>query len=220
MLSYQIITNEIPVKGIGYLILNDPEALKQGVDELISKGATTIYAKGALEEGEQDGLQVIFAHDMLMMERELTNLPVGEAKLKLEPLRRQEVPAYVEIYNESFRSVPNGSTIGRAEADKLVRPEQRAGIAWLGTRPVGIYDCTAEGEVPVIEAIGIIKVMRRKGLGGELLRTMMMNLAGEGYTRCKLMVSTANEGAFSLYRAEGFTVSEKVSAWYEVRRHA
>jgi len=220
MLSYQIITNEIPVKGIGYLIVNDPEALKQGVDELIAKGATAIYAKGAVEEGEQDGLQVTYAHDMLMMERELTDLNPVQGMLRLEPLRRQEVPVYVEIHNESFRSVPNGATVARSDADKLVRPEERAGIAWSGTRPVGVYDCTAEGEVPVIETLGIIKVMRRKGLGRELLRTMMANLAAEGYTRCKLMVSTANEPAFTLYRSEGFTVSEKISSWYEVRRHA
>lgn len=220
MLSYQIITKEIPVKGIGYLIVNDPEALKQGVEELIAKGATTIYAKGALEEGEQDGLQVTYAYDMLIMERELNHLPAVEGKLRLSPLSRKEVPIYVEIHNESFRTVPNSETVDRSHVDQLVRPEERAGIAWLGTRPVGIYDCTAEGATPVIEALSIIKVMRRRGLGRELLHTVMANLAGEGYTRCKLMVSTANEAAFSLYRAEGFTVAEKVSSWYEVRRHA
>ena len=219
MLSYQTITKEIPVKGIGYLIVNDPEALKQGVEELIAKGATTIYAKGAVEEGEQDGLQVTYAHDMLVMERELKDLPAVTGKLRLNPLNRQEVPIYVEIHNESFRSVPNSETVDRSHADQLVRPEERAGIARLGTRPVGIYNCTAEGETPEIETLGIIKVMRRKGLGRELLRTVMANLAGEGYTRCKLMVSTANEAAFALYRAEGFTVAEKVSSWYEVCRH-
>ena len=116
--------------------------------------------------------------------------------------------------------MPNSETVDRSHVDQLVRPEERAGIAWLGTRPVGIYDCTAEGATPVIEALSIIKVMRRRGLGRELLHTVMANLAGEGYTRCKLMVSTANEAAFSLYRAEGFTVAEKISSWYEVRRHA
>lgn len=220
MLSYQIITNEIPVKGIGYLIVNDPEALKQGVDDLISRGAITIYARGALEEGERDGLEVTYAYDMLMMERELTGLPAPEGKLQMKPLTGQEAAAYIEIYNESFRTVPNGATIDRSALDKLLGTEERAGLVWLGTRPVGFYDCAMDTEVPKINALGVIKVMRGKGLGRELLRTVMAKLAEEGYARCKLMVSTANEPAFGLYRAEGFVVSEKVSAWYQVHRHA
>ena len=62
--------------------------------------------------------------------------------------------------------------------------------------------------------------MRGKGLGRELLRSILALLAGEGCGRCSLKVSTANQAAFALYRSEGFTVTEKYSTWYEVRRHA
>ena len=60
------------------------------------------------------------------------------------------------------------------------------------------------------------------GCGGETAvdtRFQISLLAGEGYSRCCLKVSTANEEAFSLYRSEGFTVKEKHSTWYEVKRH-
>jgi len=103
---------------------------------------------------------------------------------------------------------------------KLLGEKERSGIAWLGTRPVGIYDCIVETEVPEIDALGLIKVVRGKGLGRELLRSVMKLLAEEGYESCTLKVSTANEEAFSLYRSEGFTVKEKNSTWYEVSRRA
>lgn len=219
-LPYTLYTTEIPVKGIGYLVLNDPDALKDGVNALLAKGATTVFARGPLEEGERDGLDILYAHDLLVMERSLAGRPAPEGRLRLEALREHEAPVYIQIHNESFFTVPNGATIDRSELDKLLRPVERAGIVWLGTRPVGIYNCILEGDVPEIDALGLIKVMRGKGLGRELLRSILDLLAAEGYGRCSLMVSTANEAAFALYRSEGFTVTEKYSTWYEVRRHA
>lgn len=219
-LPYKIYTNEIPAKGIGYLVLDAPEDLEAGMNALLNKGATTVFARGPIQEGEQDGFDILYAHDLLVMERSLTDCPAPEGKLRLEPLTEREAPVYIQIHNESFFNVPNGATIDRSELDKLLRPVERAGIAWLGTRPVGMYDCILEGDVPEIDGLGLIKVMRGKGLGRELLRTIMDLLADQGCGRCKLKVSTANEAAFALYRSEGFTVTEKYSTWYEVRRHA
>lgn len=217
---YTPYTAEIPVKGIGYLVLKDPEALVAGVEALLSKGAVSIIARGPLEEGERDGLSITYAHDMLVMERTLTDCPTPEGKLRLTPLTEREAPAYIRIHNESFFAVPNGATIDHSELDKLLRPMERAGLAWLGDQPVGIYDCILEGEVPEIDGLGLLKAMRGKGLGRELLRSILELLAGEGCERCSLKVSNANRTAFALYRAEGFTVTEKHSTWYEVKRHA
>lgn len=219
-LPYKIYTTEIPAKGIGYLVLDDPEDLEAGMNALLNKGATTVFARGPIQEGEQDGFDILYAHDLLVMERSLTDCHAPEGKLRLEPLTEREAPVYIQIHNESFFTVPNGATIDRSELDKLLRPVERAGIAWLGTRPVGMYDCILEGDVPEIDGLGLIKVMRGKGLGRELLRSILDLLAAEGYGRCSLMVSTANEAAFALYRSEGFMVTEKYSTWYEVRRHA
>lgn len=218
-LPYTLFTTEIPVKGIGYLVLNDPEALEAGMEALLSKGAVSIFARGPLEEGERDGFSITYAHDMLVMERSLAGRAAPEGKLRLTPLTQREAPVYIQIHNESFFTVPNGATIDRSELDKLLRPTERAGLAWLGTRPVGIYDCILEGEIPEIDALGLVKVMRGKGLGRELLRSILELLAGEGCGRCSLKVSTANQAAFDLYRSEGFTVTEKYSTWYEVHRH-
>lgn len=219
-LPYKVYTAEIPVKGIGYLVLNDPEALEEGVEALLSKGAVSIFATGPLEEGEREGLSITYAHDMLVMERSLADCAAPEGRLRLSPLTEREAPVYIQIHNESFFTVPNGATIDRSELDKLLRPTERAGLVWLGVRPVGIYNCVLEGETPEIDELGLLKVMRGKGLGRELLRAILDLLAREDFGRCKLKVSTANQAAFALYRSEGFTVTEKYSTWYEVRRRA
>lgn len=216
---YKLITSEIPVKGIGYLILERPDALEAAMTELFEKGATTVLAKGTLTEGEADGFSVAFSHSMMVMERSLDTVPAPEGKLRLTPLTMGEAPVYIQIHNESFFHVPNSATIDRSELDKLLRPQERAGLVWLGTRLVGDYDCVLKGEgKPLIDGIGLIKYMRGKGLGRELLRSVLTLLKEEGCASCQLMVSTANEAAFGLYRAEGFTVTEKKSTWYEVRR--
>ncbi len=217
--GYKIFDAEIPAKGVGYLIVHEAGALAAGVEDLLCRGATRIMARGAIQEGEQEGLRIAFSHDMLMMERNLEELLPLSGKLRLEPLTQKNAPVYIELHNESFFRVPNGATIDRRELEKLLRPVERAGLVYLGIRPIGIYDCILEGEVPLIDAIGLCKAMRGKGLGRELLHCTMHLLAGEGYGRCKLMVSTNNEAAFALYRAEGFRVSEKYSTWYEVCRH-
>lgn len=218
---YKLFTTEIPVKGIGYLVLERPDALGDAMDELFAKGATAVLAKGALAEGERDGFSITLAHSMLVMERSLADVPAPAGKLRLTPLTMGEAPVYIQIHNESFFNVPNSATIDRSELDKLLRPQERAGLVWLGTRPVGDYDCVLEeGETPLIDGIGLLKDMRGKGLGRELLRCVLTMLKAEGCTSCRLLVSTANEAAFGLYRAEGFTVAEKQSTWYEVRRAA
>ena len=216
---YKLILNEIPAKGIGYLLLERPDALEAAMTEMIEKGATTVLAKGALTEGETGGFSITLAHSMLVMERSLECVPAPEGKLRLAPLTIGEAPVYIQIHNENFFRVPNSATIGRSELDKLLRPQERAGLAWLGTRPVGDYDCILEGEgKALIDGIGLLKDLRGKGLGRELLRSVLALLKAEGFTACQLLVSTANEAAFGLYRAEGFTVKERQSTWYQVRR--
>ena len=216
--NYKVITAEIPAKGIGYLVLKDGGLLETGVAELLAAGATQIFAKGPLREGVHGELQVTLSHEMLRMERALSPLPPLSGKLRLEPLTRPMGARYLAIYNESFAQVPNGATQTLADLPRLLSPDVQAGTAFLGTQPVGIYEVNfAEKDLPEIAAIGLLKSMRGKGLGRELLRQTMVLLSG--YDRCFLRVSTNNEGAFRLYRGEGFVAAGSLGAWYEVKHH-
>ncbi|MEG1241222.1 MAG: GNAT family N-acetyltransferase [Oscillospiraceae bacterium] len=216
--NYKVITAEIPARGIGYLVLKDGGLLEAGVAELLSAGATQIFAKGPLTEGVHGELQVALSHEMLRMERALAPLPTLSGKLRLEPLTRPMGARYLAIYNESFAQVPNGATQTLADLPRLLSSDVQAGTAFLGTQPVGIYEVDfAEKDLPEIAAIGLLKTMRSKGLGRELLRQTMTLL--EGYDRCFLQVATNNEAAFRLYRDEGFVAAGSLGAWYEVTHH-
>lgn len=218
MQEYELFLQEVPTKGIAYLKVMDATHLRHGVDAAIAAGATKILVAGPVAEGEGEGLTLVHSHDMLYMERPLDHLPPLSGKLRLEPLTLANGPVYIALFNESFFHVPNGATIDRRELERLLRPGVLAGLVYLGTRPIGVYDCELE-EIPLIDGIGLTKDMRGKGLGRELLFAVLHLLAGEGQSRCRLMVATSNREAFALYRKEGFVVSEKKSGWYEVRCH-
>ena len=44
----------------------------------------------------------------------------------------------------------------------------------------------------------------------------MARLEARGFARCGLLVATDNAPAFSLYRAEGFRVTEVRSRWFQM----
>ena len=78
--------------------------------------------------------------------------------------------------------------------------------------PVGIYELDIRtGE---IEGIGLRQAARGRGLGRELLLMSMELLAGHGYDRCWLQVSTANEAAYRLYSETGFSTRRVRSRWF------
>lgn len=84
---------------------------------------------------------------------------------------------------------------------------------------MGIYELNPEGECPEIAGIALRNTFRGQGLGRELLRSVMNLLAGKDYTRCKLLVSTDNIPALTLYRSEGFGEDLVRGSWYEVTSH-
>jgi mycothiol synthase len=62
-----------------------------------------------------------------------------------------------------------------------------------------------------ISALGVLAEHRGQGLGRALLRYAVAFAAGNGLHRVGLSVSAVNEAALSLYKSEGFVVSEAVS---------
>lgn len=213
---YATDTGSIPAKGIGYLTLYNAASLRAGTDDLIRKGATTIYASGPIAEGEQDGLRLAHSYDLMRLSRSLRDVAPPAGKLTLKPLTRPDGAAFLSIYNESIINVPGRPTQSLADLSWLISDDWKAGIAWLGNTPVGVYECKCVGSTPEVSAISILERWRGKGLGRELLRQVLSMLAQGGSDTCTSRIAT-NTNLFALLRAEGFRAEELLSSWYEVQ---
>lgn len=214
--NYATATGDIPAKGVGFLTLYDSESLRQGVEELIGKGAFTIYASGPISEGEQDGLSITHSYDMMRLSRTLRDLPEPSDRLTLRPLTRPDGATFLSIYNESVIHVLNRPTQSIADLCWLISEDWLCGIAYLGDTPVGVYECKQVGDVPEITALAILDRWRGSGLGQELLARVLALLASTGADRCTARIPT-NSSAFGLLRAEGFKAEALMSSWYEVK---
>ncbi len=220
-------TKEIPAKGKGYFTIEKcwpdqlDEAVRRGAKGLLSQGATAIYVSShdpaaTLCAGQGEGYRLEFRHDILRMERALSN---GQAlrRITLEPLSREKYGTWLTIYNESFFDVPNSATYDQSDLARVLEEGGACGFAMLDGVPAGVYELSSrEPDCPEIEGIGLLKGARGRGLGRELVEAAMSLLAGQGYRRTHLRVSTANKAAFALYRSMGFQITELISHWYEV----
>lgn len=212
---YATDTGNIPAKGIGYLTLYDSTSLRAGVDELISKGATSIFVSGPISEGEQDDLRLTHSYDLMRLSRSLRDLDAPAGKLTLKPLARPDGAVFLSIYNESVINVPGRPTQSLADLSWLISDDWKTGIVWLGNTPVGVYECKCVGDTPEISALAILEDWRGKGLGRDLLRQVLALLAQGGSDQCTARIAT-NSGLFALLRSEDFRAEELLSSWYEV----
>lgn len=216
-IGYSTETGDLPVKGVGYLTVYEPEALSAGVKDLLGRGATTIYAGGAVREEERDGLILSYSHDVVRMSRELAGMEEPDGSLELRALTRAEGAQFLSVYNECFINILSRPSQSMADLAWLLSEDFLAGTAFVGETPVGIYECKKRGESAELAALGILPSRTEKGLGRQLMRGTAALLRDEGYHQCTLKVSTANKSAIALARSEGFVAREALSSWYLVR---
>lgn len=224
---YQLYPNEIGAKGTAYLALRRcraeevDEALQKGREELLRLGATQIYVTSSdpaatLEEGERAGCRLVHARDLLWMERELDRLPAEKGAVSLLPLARERGGAWITLHNECFFDMPNSATYGPQDLERALSPEFSCGFARWEDISVGVYELDFSQDIPVIDGIALHKDFRGKGLGRDLLSAVLARLADRGDRRCRLMVATDNESAFSLYRSMGFKAAGVQSQWFQM----
>lgn len=222
------VVEEIAPKKKGYVVIRrcPPEALAATVDReaaaLFSLGAEHVYAASTepdapLEAGRMGNWDLRYVHDMLGMERGLgADRPRPLGRLTLEPLTRERGTEWLRIYNESFFDVPNSATYGEKALEQVLTDQYSCGFAMLDGARVGIYECGFKKKFPEIGSVGLDAAFRGRGLGRELLLTVMDHLAGLGHDACWLQVSTANGPAYALYQSVGFTLDRVLSRWFEV----
>ena len=218
----EIMQREIPVKGIGYLILRDcPEdrlddGLKKGMERLKKAGAKKVWAT-SLPEGEPFhsgpvGIwQLTHVHDIVRMERALP-AEKPERKLNLRsPKKGQEEGLYLSLVNRAFADVPNAAT---QRPTDLRKQNHRYAIAYQGDKPVGAFEMDLTEKTPELVSLAVEPEIWRQGYGRAVLRAALDSLGKA--PACTLMVSSANPAALALYEAEGFAQTGVVSSWFEV----
>lgn len=218
----EIIQREIPVKGIGYLILRDcPEdrlddGLKKGMERLKKAGAKNVWAT-SLPEGEplHDGpigiWRLTHVHDMVRMER---TLPAEKPEVKLNlrsPKKGQEEGLYLSLVNRAFTDVPNAAT---QRPTDMRKQNHRYAIAYQGDKPVGAFEVDLTEKVPELVTLAVEPELWRQGLGRSLLRAALDSLGKA--PSCGLTVSSRNTAALALYQSEGFAQTGVISSWFEV----
>ena len=225
--AYQIFAAEITAKGKGYLVIQHcrtgelDELLCRGRQELLSLGATELLVTsrdpGApLEEGWQGDCRLEVVRDLLELQRDLSQLPGQPQRLSLEPLTRDPGGAGLALYNGGFVGNANAASHGRRDLDRALEEGHRCGFAVVNGVRVGVYELDLPQEVPETEGIALQKDARGQGLGRELLWGTMALLAEAGADRCKLLVASDNESAFSLYRRTGFKAAGIKSKWFRM----
>lgn len=218
----EIIQREIPVKGIGYLILRDcPEdrlddGLKKGMERLKKAGAKTVWA-ASLPEGEPlhpgpVGIwRLTHVHDMVRMERTLP-APRPELKLNLRsPKKGQEEGLYLSLVNRAFAEVPNAAT---QRPTDLRKQNHRYAIAYQGDKAVGAFEVDLTEKTPELVTLAVEPELWRQGYGRAILRSALDSMGKA--PSCSLLVSAANTAAAALYESEGFSQTGVVSSWFEV----
>lgn len=143
--------------------------------------------------------------------------PTGFAVQELDPTDKPAVRAYADSVNENFAELaghldlpPDVVRSWFTDATYL-----KGGLLALleNGRIVGTICVTREYEDPnlaEISAFGISKGLRGRGLGRMLLRSGVSFALEKGFPSVILSVNAENDSALSLYRSEGFELTETV----------
>jgi len=223
----EIISREIPLKGIAYLVLRHtaPEraaaVLLQAAEDAYAQGAVEVLAASMTPdvlfwEREVGKLRLEHVHDMLVLERSLSGIPCLSGRLQLKPLTQEQGEFWLNLHNETFFSVPNSATYDGYDLRQALSKDWQCGFVLESGAVVGIYEIDASGTVPEIAGIALREEARGRGLGRELLCTVMGRLRGQGHQKCCLIVSDANQTAYALYQSMGFACTQIKSRWFRL----
>ncbi len=219
----EIIQREIPLRGIGYILLRDcpeerlGEALGKGMEKLKKAGARQVWA-ASLPEGEPlhpgpvGVWQLTHVYDLLRMEKPLAEPVKAEGGLTIRPVKKAaDEKLYLELMNRACGGVPGLRLLGPGD---LRVQNHRCAMAWRGEEPIGGCGLDLSERVPELTALAIVPEERRQGLGRALLRSALASL--NKAPACALTLPSTAEGALALLQAEGFAQTGVVSSWFEV----
>ncbi len=185
-----LILNEIPYRKEAYILIRSifgsPERLlRECVDFCRSAGADAVYVSG---EGDLSHLPVYARLTERSLEKSL--LPQTAARAELT-----ENPEWTELYNQSFRHVPNAKTY-------LETPEN-AYFIYNGEERIGL------GQIIDDELAAVASL--KKGYGQDCVCALAKNIS---QTHVKLLCAEENYPATRLYDRLGFSRDRIKRIWH------
>ncbi len=224
-----LISEEIPFTKVGYgLVKHAPEnelagLVKYAADCLFACGAAYVYI------GFQDGadaraaqklsgdVALRFSHTMIRMVKNIES-PAGESGLKMQPVVRGDAELLRGMYNDAFRYVCNAQHYTPEYVKALFNQENhRLQFIVRQNDVIGFCEYVLYEDHILIEAIGIKKQYRGRGLGKSVMHALYDVILNEGMHKAALTVSSANAPAVNLYVKEGFKTQGIRSFWYVVQ---
>ncbi len=86
-------------------------------------------------------------------------------------------------------------------------------IAFRDGAPTGLGNLGVRGEDAWIGGVGVVKAVRRSGIGEALMRALHEEARARGVRRVWLEVIVENAGAFALYEKLGYRTVRDVEVW-------
>ena len=194
-----LILKEVSYKNIAYIRIqstcNLRALIKECVDFCRAVGAEKIFATGCDECKEYP-----FFTSILDMSCKRETIPVYN--LRLIPAEKESFEQWRSIYNERMRNVPNAATITRLDTEVHI---QGAYFVYDNESLLGIGKVT-DNRIDVVASVV-------KGVGRKIVSALVAVTKGEFVV---VEVADTNLPAMRLYTDLGFTVTDKISDWYQV----
>jgi mycothiol synthase len=157
---------------------------------------------------------------------EEVGFPDGYAVHSLDPSDRVGLSGFAACLNESFKELAGHTDSSAGDIRAWFDDESyvNGGIILLARdgEPAGTVYVMRDSENPEageVGAFGIAGAHRGVGLGRSLLRYACSFAAGKGLDPVILSVNAENETALSLYRSEGFVLTETIICYARANDH-
>jgi ribosomal protein S18 acetylase RimI-like enzyme len=150
------------------------------------------------------GLPLRFSHNMIKMQKNI-EMSALKSEIRMRPATAKDAELFRVLYNDAFRYVNNAQYYSPAYTESLFDKEDyRLRFFLKQNEIVGFCICIPYADHILIDAIGIKKDYRGKGLARSSMHALYDELLDAGMLKAELLVSSANIAAVNLYAKEGF----------------
>lgn len=150
---------------------------------------------------------------MILQDRKIRYSP-----LKLEALNKNNKMEYLNIYNDSFETTPNGTTLTLDEVNDYIKKHGENSFYYIVLKDnnrIGFLEFNIKDGFGEFD-LGLIKKFRGKGYGKEILETAIAFLNLKNVDNIRLLVITKNKIALDMYKKRGFRENEIINYWFSI----